>query len=150
VLGHPSETGGPYPGDGTNGPNVLVQTGIVRSDIRSSFGTSGTTTAPGVPLTVTLQLVNTNANCAPLVGYVVYLWHCDASGRYSMYSAGVTTNGAACYTIPVYRLYNNGYAKGIDSNHRYTASVTVAAQMQTLGWQLEDVAFCALAASAGS
>ena len=34
----PSETGGPYPGDGSNGPNVLVMSGIVRSDIRSSFG----------------------------------------------------------------------------------------------------------------
>ena len=34
----PEETGGPYPGDGTNGPNVLVESGIVRQDIRSSFG----------------------------------------------------------------------------------------------------------------
>lgn len=33
----PSETEGSYPGDGTNGPNVLTQTGIVRSDIRPSF-----------------------------------------------------------------------------------------------------------------
>src|SRR5690349_24715815 len=42
-----SETAGPYPADGSNGPDVRVQSGIVRSDIRSSFGTS-TTTAPGV------------------------------------------------------------------------------------------------------
>ena len=34
----PEETSGPYPGDGTNGPNVLTESGIVRSDIRSSFG----------------------------------------------------------------------------------------------------------------
>jgi Repeat of unknown function (DUF5648) len=61
-----------------------------------------------------------------------------------------TTNGAAYYTVPVYRLYNNGFGKGIDSNHRYTGSVAVVAQMQALGWQLEGVAFCALAASAGS
>lgn len=87
----PSETGGPYPGDGTNGPNALTQSGIVRSDIRASFGTAGTAVAPGTLLTVTLQLVNTNANCAPLAGYAVYLWHCNASGQYSMYSAGVTT-----------------------------------------------------------
>ena len=32
------ETGGPYPADGTNGPNVLVESGVVRSDITSSFG----------------------------------------------------------------------------------------------------------------
>ena len=34
----PEETAGPYPGDGSNGPNVLTESGIVRSDIRSSFG----------------------------------------------------------------------------------------------------------------
>jgi protocatechuate 3,4-dioxygenase beta subunit len=34
--------------------------------------------------------VNTNASCADLSGYAIYLWHCDALGRYSMYSSGVT------------------------------------------------------------
>src|SRR5262245_25735648 len=39
----PEETQGPFPGDGSNGPNVLGLTGVVRSDIRSSFaGLSGT------------------------------------------------------------------------------------------------------------
>src|SRR6476661_7750641 len=33
----PEETSGPYPGDGSNGANVLTQSGIVRSDITSSF-----------------------------------------------------------------------------------------------------------------
>ena len=87
----PSETEGPYPGDGTNGPNVLTQSGIVRSDIRRSFGSSGTTLATGTLLTVTLQLVSTTTSCAPLAGVAVYMWHCDAQGRYSMYSQGVTT-----------------------------------------------------------
>jgi protocatechuate 3,4-dioxygenase beta subunit len=87
----PSETAGPYPGDGTNTNgsslvNVLTQSGIVRSDIRSSFGGySGT--AAGVPLAVTLQLVNTNASCAALSGYAVYIWHCDRAGNYSLYSS---------------------------------------------------------------
>ena len=36
----PEETAGPYPGDGSNGPDILTQNGVVRSDIRSSFGTS--------------------------------------------------------------------------------------------------------------
>ncbi|WP_310461470.1 intradiol ring-cleavage dioxygenase [Sphaerotilus sp.] len=90
----PGETAGPFPGDGTNSNssgvvNVLTQTGIVRSDIRSSFnGLSGT--ASGVPLTVTLRLVNTAAACADLAGYAVYLWHCTADGGYSLYSSGVT------------------------------------------------------------
>ena len=39
----PEETAGPYPGDGSNGPTVLSASGVVRSDIRSSFaGLSGT------------------------------------------------------------------------------------------------------------
>ena len=38
----PDETAGPYPGDGSNGPDVLEESGIVRSDIRSSFGDSTT------------------------------------------------------------------------------------------------------------
>lgn len=90
----PEETGGPYPADGTNTNggsiiNVLNQSGVVRSDIRSSFnGASGV--AAGVPLTIRLQLVNANASCASLAGYAIYLWHCDRDGLYSLYSSGVT------------------------------------------------------------
>jgi protocatechuate 3,4-dioxygenase beta subunit len=84
----PNETQGPYPGDGSNGPNVLSLTGVVRSDIRSSFaGLSGT--ADGVPLTIVLTIVSAST-CAPLAGRAVYLWHCDRGGRYSLYSSGVT------------------------------------------------------------
>ncbi|MBL0938380.1 MAG: dioxygenase [Gemmatimonadaceae bacterium] len=84
----PEETAGPYPGDGSNGANVLNQTGVVRQDIRSSFaGLSGS--ADGVPLSVNLTLVNAST-CAPLSGYAVYLWHCDRAGLYSLYSSGVT------------------------------------------------------------
>ena len=84
----PEETAGPYPGDGSNGPDVLTETGVVRSDIRSSFaGLSGT--AEGIPLTVTLTIVSASS-CEALAGYAVYLWHCDRAGRYSLYSSGVT------------------------------------------------------------
>ncbi|MEZ4288631.1 MAG: hypothetical protein R3A47_10915 [Polyangiales bacterium] len=85
----PDETEGPYPGDGSNGPNVLTESGIVRSDIRSSIG-SASGTADGIETTVTLTLVDTNNSCAALSGYAIYLWHCDALGRYSLYSAGAT------------------------------------------------------------
>lgn len=85
----PSETGGPYPADGTNGPNVLNQTGVVRQDITSSFG-SASGTAAGVPLTINLRLLSVAAGCTPLVGAAVYLWHCDRAGLYSLYSSGVT------------------------------------------------------------
>lgn len=87
----PSETAGPYPGDGTNGPNVLTQSGILRSDIRSSFGASGSAVAAGTLMQLTLRLVSSSHGCAPLSGLAVYAWHCDAAGRYSMYSSGVTT-----------------------------------------------------------
>jgi protocatechuate 3,4-dioxygenase beta subunit len=68
--------------------NVLTESGIVRSDIRSSFGTS-TALAGGVPLTLTLHLLNSNNSCAPLSGYAVYLWHCTREGGYSLYSSGL-------------------------------------------------------------
>ncbi len=90
----PEETAGPYPGDGSNTANgsianVLTLSGIVRSDIRGSIaGASGT--AAGVPLTVTLTLVDTGSSCADLSGYAIYLWHCDRDGKYSLYSSGVT------------------------------------------------------------
>jgi protocatechuate 3,4-dioxygenase beta subunit len=81
----PEETAGPFPGDGTNGPNVLAQSGVVRADIRSSFGTS-TTTAKGVPLTIKLVIQDASNGCAPLTGAAVYVWHCDQGGNYSLYS----------------------------------------------------------------
>lgn len=83
----PDETGGPYPGDGSNGVNVLDDSGIVRADIRSSFGSS-TTVAEGVPLTIALT-VRDAATGSALVGAGVYLWHCDRDGGYSLYSSGL-------------------------------------------------------------
>jgi protocatechuate 3,4-dioxygenase beta subunit len=83
------ETAGPYPGDGSNGPNILSQSGIVRSDIRQSIG-SATGLAEGVPLTVDLTVLDLADGSKPLAGGAVYIWHCDREGRYSMYSQGVT------------------------------------------------------------
>ena len=102
----PEETQGPFPGDGSNGPNVLNASGVVRSDIRSSFaGLVGT--ADGVPLTVVLNIVSATT-CAALAGRAVYLWQCDRPGRYSLYSTGVT---------------NQNYLRGVqeaDANGRVT------------------------------
>src|SRR5262245_19929503 len=55
--GIPEETAGPYPGDGSNGPNVLAESGIVRSDITKSFG-DASGTATGIPTTVELTLLD--------------------------------------------------------------------------------------------
>jgi protocatechuate 3,4-dioxygenase beta subunit len=85
----PDETAGPYPGDGSHGVDVLDDSGIVRADIRSSFGSS-TTTAQGVPLTITLTVRDTSSG-APKTGAAVYLWHCDRDGQYSLYSRAITS-----------------------------------------------------------
>jgi protocatechuate 3,4-dioxygenase beta subunit len=85
----PEETSGPYPGDGSNGANVLTQSGIVRRDITSSFGSS-TTKAEGVPLGITMTINDFANNKSPLAGAAVYLWHCDREGRYSLYSQDIS------------------------------------------------------------
>ncbi|WP_374208280.1 3,4-dioxygenase subunit beta [Microbacterium sp. Bi128] len=103
----PQETAGPYPGDGSNGPNVLEVSGVVRQDITSSFGTS-TSTAEGLPLTVTLTLLDNANGCTPLAGAAVYAWHCDREGKYSMYDSG---------------LQNENYLRGVqeaDANGQVT------------------------------
>jgi protocatechuate 3,4-dioxygenase beta subunit len=79
----PEETAGPYPGDGTNGPNALSEQGIVRPDIRTSVGSAGGT-AEGIETTIALRVVDA-ATGAPLPGAAVYLWHCTQDGAYSMY-----------------------------------------------------------------
>jgi protocatechuate 3,4-dioxygenase beta subunit len=80
----PEETAGPFPGDGSNGPNVLTESGIVRSDIRASFG-SASGTAEGVLLRIELTVVEAGTGAA-LPGAAVYAWHCDRDGNYSLYS----------------------------------------------------------------
>jgi len=86
----PEETGGPYPADGSNGVNVLTESGIVRSDITSSFG-SASGTAAGVPLAIALTILDVSDGGTPLKGAAVYLWHCDRDGNYSLYSPAVTS-----------------------------------------------------------
>ncbi|MBP2323218.1 protocatechuate 3,4-dioxygenase beta subunit [Kibdelosporangium banguiense] len=84
----PDETAGPYPGDGSNGPDVLEQSGVVRSDLRSSFGDfSGT--AEGVPMTLELVISDLAKGGVSFAGVAVYVWHCDRAGGYSLYSQGI-------------------------------------------------------------
>lgn len=85
----PEETAGPYPGDGSNGPNVLDDSGVVRRDIRSSFGSSSTT-ATGVPLQIRMKITDVSDGNVLKPGAAVYLWHADRLGRYSLYSSGIT------------------------------------------------------------
>lgn len=85
----PEETAGPFPADGSNGVNVLTESGVVRQDIRSSFG-SASGVAEGVPMTIRLKVYDLDGtSVAPLAGAAVYLWHCDREGRYSMYDGEI-------------------------------------------------------------
>jgi len=84
----PEETAGPYPGDGSNGVNVLTESGIIRSDLTHSFG-SASGVAEGVPLTVKLKVIDLSDGGSALAGSAVYLWHCNRAGEYSMYSEAI-------------------------------------------------------------
>jgi protocatechuate 3,4-dioxygenase beta subunit len=84
----PQETAGPFPGDGSNGPNVLNLPEAQRTDITSSFA-GATGKAEGVPLSFALTVTDSARGCAPMAGAAVYAWQCDREGRYSMYSPGV-------------------------------------------------------------
>ncbi len=79
----PDETAGPFPADGSNGPNVLDDGGVVRSDLTTSFGGSSGT-AEGIPISIDLSIVDASTGGA-IAGAAVYLWHCTADGRYSIY-----------------------------------------------------------------
>lgn len=84
----PDETAGPFPGDGSNGANALTTSGVIRNDIRSSFG-GPTGVAEGMPLTLRLNVLNLADASKPFAGAAVYVWHCDREGNYSMYSSAV-------------------------------------------------------------
>lgn len=84
----PDETEGPYPADGSNGPNVLEESGIVRQDIRGSFGGGDAGVQEGVPLTLKLTILDNAKGCVPYKGAAVYAWHCNKDGKYSMYDSG--------------------------------------------------------------
>ena len=45
--------------------------------------------------------------------------------------------------VPVYRAYNNGFTRGIDSNHRITANHAAYLAQIAKGWVGEDVVMCA-------
>ena len=81
----PEETRGPFSADGSNGPNILVRKGIVRRDITRSFA-GPTDVAVGVPATLALTVMNRRGTQrTPYEGAAVYVWHCDAYGRFSLY-----------------------------------------------------------------
>ncbi len=54
------------------------------------------------------------------------------------------TNGACpTGTVPVYRAYNNGFARGVDSNHRISSTAAAIQDVVSRGWIDEGVVMCA-------
>jgi murein DD-endopeptidase MepM/ murein hydrolase activator NlpD len=80
--------------------------------------------------------------------YTAFDFECDALQQEAAWifeadAFYIAANVAQCpaSTRPVFRLYNNGM--GGQPNHRYTTSWPLIDDMQTQGWLLEGVAFCA-------
>lgn len=122
-IADPQETAGPYPADGSNSTrgsvvNVLDDAGIVRGDMRSSFGEYDGL-AEGVQMDLVITVVDVDNACSPLEGYAVYIWHCDVNGDYSLYdlpdenylrAVGVTdANGQVAFTTIFPGCYNGRY-----------------------------------------
>jgi len=64
--------------------------GFNRSNILSNL--DGTNTQAGVPLTLTVTVVDAKKGCTPYVGAQIDIWHCNASGVYSDISSENTAS----------------------------------------------------------
>jgi len=53
-----------------------------------------------------------------------------------------TASGCPIGSASIYRLYNNGFTKGADSNHRYTSLQSEYQRLQSAGWDGESVVMC--------
>ena len=97
----PSETAGPYPYD------LSKNSAIFRNDV-----TEGKT---GIPLSLTLTIVNSNNSCAAISGARVDIWHCDKDGYYSEYSEpgylGTQDNTGKTFLRGIQLTDNNGQVK---------------------------------------
>ena len=58
-------------------------------------------------------------------------------------STSPTSGNCPIGQIPVFRAYNDGFARGIDSNHRITSSQDAIQQVVSRGWINEGVVMCA-------
>lgn len=63
------------------------------------------------------------------------LWPIPSNGKDGYCQSSMT---------PVYRAYNNGFSRGIDSNHRITSNLSAITEVVARGWISEGVVMCAL------
>ncbi len=71
TIATPQVTEGPY----------WVEEHLFRSDIRTDPATG--TARAGIPLALTINVMNSASGCTALAGAYVDIWHCDAKGIYS-------------------------------------------------------------------
>jgi protocatechuate 3,4-dioxygenase beta subunit len=64
--------------------------GFNRSNILSNL--DGSSTQAGLPLTLTVTVLDTQKSCAPYTGAQIDIWHCNAAGVYSDISAEGTAS----------------------------------------------------------
>jgi len=80
----PTETEGPYPYPGGELTNPLDRSDIIE-------------TQTGIPLSLTLNVVNTNSSCAAVSSARVDIWHCNKDGYYSGYANQPGISGELSY-----------------------------------------------------
>jgi len=66
-------------------------------------------------------------------------WHSEGYAFKVALPASFRCSGG---TLPVWRVYNNGYTRGIDSNHRYVLDTALIQPLQARGWISEGIVFC--------
>ena len=57
-------------------------------------------------------------------------------------STAATSGQCPSGTLPVYRAYNNGFTRGVDSNHRIAISLVAIQEVVAEGWNNEGVVMC--------
>jgi glucose/arabinose dehydrogenase len=58
-------------------------------------------------------------------------------------STPAANGGCLDNTAPVYRAYNDGFRRGIDSNHRITSNAAAIQEVVDRGWRNEGIVMCA-------
>jgi protocatechuate 3,4-dioxygenase beta subunit len=97
----PGETAGPYPA-----PSTISTSSLLRSNI-----TEGTQT--GIPLSLTLTVLNSANNCLAVSGLRVDIWHCNKRGYYSAYDGqpgidGTVNNAGSTWLRGIQYTDSNG------------------------------------------
>jgi len=81
----------------TQGPywvNTMLRRADVRANTRSATTSPGLR-QPGVPLDLTINVLDASRDCKPLSGVAVDIWHANAHGEYSDEASQQTGGGSS-------------------------------------------------------